>query len=100
MISDAFLRELESIQSTIPATFRWSDDHGKPNTIGHSEMNSIELERMVSRLHTVKKAELLVGLHLDAQTCDQLSSQIWEQHISETLAVLAPLQRLANEATR
>ena len=59
----------DKIRSLIPSHFVWSGDHTKPDATPFSSLSQDEFIALTQRVQTVKKAELLCGLHLDSDSC-------------------------------
>ncbi|MGG1743639.1 DUF1054 domain-containing protein, partial [Bacillus paranthracis] len=58
----AFLEHINDLKTNIPNDFVWSIDHTKPSVKLHKTLETNDLQKMIERLATVKKAELLVGI--------------------------------------
>jgi uncharacterized protein YktB (UPF0637 family) len=89
-----FLKNLKSIKKDIPDSFVWSDDHTKPESHKHSEVKKEKLKEMAVRLSSVKKAELLCGIHIPKDEAVKMSEEEWYKRISETFKTFLPLYNL------
>jgi uncharacterized protein YktB (UPF0637 family) len=90
----AFLKNLSKIKKGIPDSFVWSDDHTKPDSFKHSEVKKVKLKEMAERLISVKKAELLCGVHISKDEAVHMSEDDWFSRISETFNILLPLYNI------
>ncbi|SER50496.1 YktB family protein [Salisediminibacterium halotolerans] len=63
-LANEFQEQINDITQRIPEHFHWSVDHTKPEAVNHGDLSEDELERMIERLGSVKKAELLCGLQI------------------------------------
>jgi uncharacterized protein YktB (UPF0637 family) len=89
-----FLKNLNKIKKAIPHDFVWSDDHTKPESFPHSEVKKKRLEEMATRLSTVKKAELLCGIHIPKTEAITMTEDEWHGRITDTFKTLLPLYNL------
>jgi uncharacterized protein YktB (UPF0637 family) len=87
-------KNLERIHSIIPQNFVWSGDHTKPEATQLSEMDKEELASLVQRLQTVKKAEILCGIHIPKEKAVELSGDETIEIISDAFVKLIPLYNL------
>jgi uncharacterized protein YktB (UPF0637 family) len=88
------LKNLKKIKKDIPDSFVWSDDHTKPESYKHSEVKKEKLEEMAIRLSSVKKAELLCGVHIPKNEAVKMTEEEWYSRITETFSTLLPLYNL------
>lgn len=63
-LSEELKEQKNDINQLIPHHFHWSVDHTKPEAVKHGDLTENELDTMIDRLGSVKKAELLCGLQL------------------------------------
>ncbi|MCP8616073.1 YktB family protein [Salirhabdus salicampi] len=101
-IKSDFAKVLKKHQSEvmnhIPTEFVWSIDHTKPESIPHNGLSREDFSSMLDRLETVKKAELLCGLHINRhdpilQNRDELVNKC-----EETFKTLQYLYQLTKES--
>lgn len=88
------LERLEQIRELIPAHFVWSTDHTRPEAIPHAQMTDSRLAEMGERLQTIKKSELLCGLHLMRNDPVLHDGTALQKKVVDTFATLAELYRL------
>lgn len=88
-----FQQSLDDIHSQVPSSFEWSVDHTKPQTISHANLSKEELNKIFSRLETVKKAELLCGITIDASAPVLKDGDALLGEIEKTFSQLMPLYR-------
>jgi uncharacterized protein YktB (UPF0637 family) len=91
----SYLEYLEDIYTSVPGQFVWSIDHTKPDVSLHSALTKEALQIMLERLAKVKKAELLVGVHLSKEEALQLDNESFLQRIQDTFATLLPLYKVS-----
>ncbi|WP_425710396.1 YktB family protein [Fictibacillus sp. Mic-4] len=91
-------KRIEEIVRTIPDEFVWSGDHTKPIAYPHQEIKTSKLEEMIDRLKTVKKAELLCGIHLSREDVIHMSAEELAAKIDSTFETLLPLYLLKKQA--
>jgi uncharacterized protein YktB (UPF0637 family) len=92
-----FLKNLSKVKKQIPDSFVWSDDHTKPESYKHSEVKKGKLKEMAERLSSVKKAELLCGVHITKDEAVNMSEEDWYSCLSETFNTLLPLYNLKKQ---
>ncbi|MDR7072093.1 YktB family protein [Fictibacillus barbaricus] len=90
-------KNLKKIKTKIPDSFVWSDDHTKPESFKHRDVKKKKLEEMALRLSTVKKAELLCGIHIPKDEAVKMSAHDWYDRLDETFKTLMPLYALKKE---
>ena len=81
------------IQS-IPKHFVWSMDHMKPDAIPHQGLKEEDLVSMFQRLQTVKKSEILCGIHIPQENAVKLTEDELLATIQSTFETLVPLYKL------
>ncbi|MFI8706351.1 YktB family protein [Bacillus sp. NPDC077411] len=92
----AFLKHLNDLKTNLPNDFVWSIDHTKPDVKLHNTLQLEELQEMIERLGTVKKAELLVGIHISPEEFVNLTDEQFIQKIEATMHSLLPLYKICN----
>jgi uncharacterized protein YktB (UPF0637 family) len=88
-----FQLSLNDVHSQIPSSFEWSVDHTKPQTTSHEKLSKEGLNKMFSRLETVKKAELLCGITIDYGEPILKDGDALIEKIENTFSQLMPLYR-------
>ncbi|GBF76220.1 hypothetical protein PA598K_04672 [Paenibacillus sp. 598K] len=89
------LKRVSELRKQIPSGFTWSGDHTEPGGTLHSKLSADELQTLLSRLQTVKSAELLCGLIIDRHDPLLRDGSALLAKAEETFASLLPLYRLA-----
>lgn len=89
------LGRVSELRKQIPVGFTWSGDHTEPGGTLHSELSAAELKTLLTRLQTVKSAELLCGLIIDRHDPLLQEGSALLAKAEETFASLLPLYRLA-----
>lgn len=92
----AFLEHLNDLKTNIPNDFVWSIDHTKPVVKPHNTLETDDLQKMIERLATVKKAELLVGIHVSPEEFATLTNEQFIAKIEATMQSLLPLYIICN----
>ncbi|MEH7456765.1 DUF1054 domain-containing protein [Bacillus sp. JJ1127] len=92
----AFLEHLNDLKTNIPNDFVWSIDHTKPSVKSHNILESKDLQKMIERLATVKKAELLVGIHISPEEFSEMTNEQFLAKIESTMQSLLPLYKICN----
>ncbi|WP_416826990.1 YktB family protein [Ectobacillus polymachus] len=91
----ALLSHLEEIKR-MPKHFVWSTDHTKPNAIPGSTLNDEQLTTIFRKLETVKKAELLTGIHISKEEAIKMSDYEFMEIIQNSFSTLLPLYTLTS----
>nr|WP_263328166.1 DUF1054 domain-containing protein [Neobacillus sp. Marseille-Q6967] len=94
-IAEKFMKKLNKIYKEIPKDFVWSLDHTKSDSIKHHQVSKDELKTMLTRLETVKKAELLCGFEIDRKKVVELSADELLQQIDHVFQKVTPLYQIA-----
>jgi len=92
----AFLGHLNDLKTNIPNDFVWSIDHTKPGVKPHNMLEANELQKMIERLATIKKAELLVGIHISPEEFPTLTDEQFLTKVEATMQSLLPLYKICN----
>jgi uncharacterized protein YktB (UPF0637 family) len=88
--------QLAQLSANIPENYRWSFDHTRTDAVRHADLDTETLREHILQLETVKKAELLCGIHLQRTEKTVGNSDELRKTIEETFQVLAPLYQLAD----
>lgn len=81
------IRQLHSL----PHSYVVSGDHMKPDAIHISEAGPDGLDKLLTRLQTVKKAEFLVGRHLLREDAANMSNEEFIKFAEDTVNELLPI---------
>ncbi|WP_242143547.1 MULTISPECIES: YktB family protein [unclassified Bacillus cereus group] len=92
----ALLEHLNDLKTNIPNDFVWSIDHTKPDVLPHDTLESKDLQKIIERLATVKKAELLVGIHIAPEEFSSMTNEQFQTKIESTIHSLLPLYKICN----
>ncbi|MEW4223439.1 YktB family protein [Rossellomorea marisflavi] len=88
-------QHIDEIPEMIPEGFVWSGDHMKPGATPYGSMSKDDLLTLAKRVQTVKKAELLCGLHLDRDTVTKMSGEELMDRITVAFETLLPLYKMS-----
>lgn len=94
-IAESFLENLDTVYETIPNDFVISLDHMKKEATKTSDLNKDNLETMLIRFRDVKKAEFLVGRHVQANDPILKDGDQFLNLAKNTMETLMPLYRLS-----
>lgn len=94
-IASKFLTELEQIYEVIPKNYVISLDHMKKNAFSFAEMEKEDLEKHLIRFRDVKKAEFLIGQHIDKNDLILADGVALTKRCEQTFKTLLPLYKLS-----
>ncbi|WOV85151.1 DUF1054 domain-containing protein [Sporosarcina jeotgali] len=89
-ISERLMNDLSMVTS-LPEDYIVSGDHMKPDATLISEIGQDGLAALLERLHDVKKAEFLVGRHLDRKQAARMSDKEFLSYAEKTFEQLLPV---------
>lgn len=76
---------------SLPDTYIVSGDHMKPEAYRIDDIGANGLEKLLTRLQTVKKAEFLVGRHLSKEDATHMTEKEFLNFTEETIDQLLPI---------
>lgn len=80
-----------SVLTKLPKDFIVSGDHMKPEAMLISEIGEEGVEKLLERLKTVKKAEILIGRHLSSEDAIKMNEEDFFTYVEETIDQLLPV---------
>ncbi|MFS0574396.1 DUF1054 domain-containing protein [Sporosarcina sp. 179-K 3D1 HS] len=89
-IGERLMRQLD-VLTTLPSDYLVSGDHTKPEALKIHEVGKEGLEALLERLQMVKKAEFLVGRHLDRDAAVNMTESEFLSFAEETIDHLLPV---------
>lgn len=89
-----FLRHIDELDTIIPNDYVISLDHMKKDAV---KKQDIDLEKALTRFHNVKKAEFLVGRHIQPNDPILQDQDALLACIKETYQTLIPIYRMSYE---
>ncbi|QOY34320.1 YktB family protein [Anaerobacillus isosaccharinicus] len=92
-IAENFLNHLDEVYETIPKDFVISLDHMKKDAFHVNELDKSQLENMLIRFRDVKKAEFLIGRHIDATNPILTNGNQFMDLAKNTMERLIPLYK-------
>jgi uncharacterized protein YktB (UPF0637 family) len=95
----ALLHHTQEIERIIPSHFVWSKDHTQPEALPMADLKTEDLQELFTRLKTVKKAEVLCGVHIPAAEAMTMTKEEWLSVIEHTFHTLFPLYKLAQASS-
>ncbi|WP_046175173.1 YktB family protein [Domibacillus indicus] len=98
-IAQTFLDHIDFLNNTIPSDYAVSLDHLKKEA---ESWGSLEAQQALSRFRDVKKAEFLIGRHIQADDPVLQDGNAFYELVKETFETLFPVYQLAlkQEAAR
>lgn len=93
-IAKTFLNNVESIKQIVPHDYVVSLDHMKKDCL---HMEELDLEAALLRFRDVKKAEFLIGKHIDANDPILHDGEAFMKMAKDVFQTLFPLYKLAFE---
>ncbi|MGM9929872.1 MAG: YktB family protein [Bacillus sp. (in: firmicutes)] len=93
-IANTFLTNIDTLKEIIPEDFVVSLDHMKKDCI---TMQELDLTAALQRFRDVKKAEFLIGRHIDANNPILQDGDAFTKLAKETFETLFPIYRLSFE---
>jgi len=97
-VSRAMKQHLDDILALVPDHFRWSPDHTQPDSTPQGTLGYEGVLRLVDRLQTVKKAEILCGLNIDRNDPILADGKRLVEKLEETFHILTKLYNICTPA--
>jgi uncharacterized protein YktB (UPF0637 family) len=88
-------KNITNIRKSIPPHFVWSADHTKPEAMIMGDLSDEELLALFHRLQTVKKAEILCGLHIPRNEAITMDGEEIISRLNDTFQYLIPLYKMS-----
>ncbi|MDR6725313.1 uncharacterized protein YktB (UPF0637 family) [Paenibacillus amylolyticus] len=93
--AEALERELDEVRRNLPGEFYWSMDHMDPQGTFHKNMKSEDYDKIITKLKTVKKAEVMCGLRIERDDPLAADREQLLKTIRSTFKTLLPLYRMS-----
>ncbi|WP_145045504.1 YktB family protein [Paenibacillus xylanexedens] len=93
--AEALERELDEVRRNLPGEFYWSMDHMDPQGTCHKDMKSEDYDKIITKLKTVKKAEVMCGLRIERDDPLAADGEQLLKTIRSTFKTLLPLYRMS-----
>ncbi|MCG7375832.1 DUF1054 domain-containing protein [Paenibacillus sp. ACRSA] len=93
--AEALERELDEVRRNLPGEFYWSMDHMDPQGTFHKDMKSEDYDKIITKLKTVKKAEVMCGLRIERDDPLAADGEHLLKTIRSTFKTLLPLYRMS-----
>jgi len=97
-VGQALQNQLDQLLTIVPDHFRWSPDHTQPDSTPQAALGREGVLRLIQRLQTVKKAELLCGITIDRDDPILADGPQLLARLQQTFAVLTQLYNLGKLA--
>jgi uncharacterized protein YktB (UPF0637 family) len=95
-IATTYLQQLQQVIDIIPQDYVISLDHTKKDSLIAGNLSATDWEHMLVKFRDVKKTELLVGRHFQANDSLLADGEAFIHVVKETITELMPLYRLAS----
>ncbi len=93
-VGETMERQIDEILRIVPDDFRWSQDHTLPESEAQSALGKDGVLRLIQRLQTVKKAEILCGVTIDRHDPIVADGEKLLERLENAFAVLTRLYTL------
>lgn len=94
-IANAYINEMESLFANVPENYVIAQDHMKKDADKISELSFDDLRAKLERFRTVKKAEWLIGKHIDCDDSIVQDGEMLYNVTFETFKQLLPFYHVA-----
>lgn len=91
-VAKSFLDHKDDIKQTVPDNYVISLDHTKKDAVDFGE---IDLEKAITRFRDVKKAEFLIGRHIEPSNPVLKDGQLFLDEAEKTFRTLAPIYKIS-----
>lgn len=94
-IASTYLQQLQQFIDIIPQHYVISLDHTKKESLPAGNLSETDWEHALVKFRDLKKTELLIGRHLQANDPVLTDGEAFIETVKETITELMPLYRLA-----
>ncbi|MFS0871560.1 YktB family protein [Paenibacillus xylanilyticus] len=88
-------RQLNEVRSSLPGTYYWSMDHMAPHGTLQKDMQNEDFDKIITKLKTVKKAEVMCGLRIDRDDPLVADGDKFVETVRSTFTTLLPLYKMS-----
>ncbi|QOS80147.1 DUF1054 domain-containing protein [Paenibacillus sp. JNUCC31] len=88
-------RQLDEVRSSLPGEFYWSMDHMAPHGTLQQDMQDEDFDKIITKLKTVKKAEVMCGLRVDRDDPLTADGDKFLKTVRSTFKTLLPLYKMS-----
>ncbi|NUU75989.1 YktB family protein [Paenibacillus xylanilyticus] len=88
-------RQLNEVRSSLPGTYYWSMDHMAPHGTLQKDMQDEDFDKIITKLKTVKKAEVMCGLRIDRDDPLVADGDKFVETVRSTFTTLLPLYKMS-----
>jgi uncharacterized protein YktB (UPF0637 family) len=88
-------RQLDEVRSKLPGEYYWSMDHMAPHGILQKDMQDEDYDKIITKLKTVKKAEVMCGLRIDRDNPLAADGDKFLETVRSTFKTLLPLYKMS-----
>ncbi|MGF9698890.1 YktB family protein [Paenibacillus sp. MABNR03] len=93
--ADGLERQLNEVRSSLPGTYYWSMDHMTPHGTLQKDMQDEDFDKIITKLKTVKKAEVMCGLRIDRDDPLVADGDKFVETVRSTFTTLLPLYKMS-----
>jgi len=88
-------RQLKEVRSSLPGAYYWSMDHMAPHGTLQKDMQDEDFDQIITKLKTVKKAEVMCGLRIDRDDPLVADGDRFVETVRSTFQTLLPLYKMS-----
>ncbi|WP_413372562.1 YktB family protein [Paenibacillus taichungensis] len=88
-------RQLDEVRSNLPGQYYWSMDHMAPHGTLQKDMQDEDYDKIITKLKTVKKAEVMCGLRIDRDDPLVADGEKFLKTVRSTFKTLLPLYKMS-----
>ncbi|MGC5773569.1 YktB family protein [Paenibacillus pabuli] len=88
-------RQLDEVRSSLPGGYYWSMDHMAPHGTLQKDMQDEDYDKIITKLKTVKKAEVMCGLRIDRDDPLTADGDKFLETVRSTFKTLLPLYKMS-----
>lgn len=93
--ADGLERQLDEVRSNLPGDYYWSMDHMAPHGTLQKDMQDEDYNKIITKLKTVKKAEVMCGLRMDRDNPLAADGDRFVETVRSTFKTLLPLYKMS-----
>ncbi|MFE6077223.1 YktB family protein [Paenibacillus sp. NPDC057886] len=88
-------RQLDEVRSNLPGQYYWSMDHMAAHGTLQKDMQDEDYDKIITKLKTVKKAEVMCGLRIDRDDPLAADGDKFLETVRSTFKTLLPLYKMS-----
>jgi len=95
VFAEGLKRQLDEVRSNLPGQYYWSMDHMAPHGTLQKDMQDEDYDKIITKLKTVKKAEVMCGLRIDRDDPLAADGDKFLETVRSTFKTLLPLYKMS-----